>query len=248
MGDLCIQNAQCHAIAYPGCYLLSADAVTRAGSQGATSNSTGEATYVYMKRYEEDVLEGILGAPSAPAFKGDGGPVEEALLNKPIDRVVDSKGNVNILDVGNQRIRQISNRHTDCLHSYRDEVVSTYREAVDEYEKTTEKVLQACRNAAQSLDDPTGTGMATLFDALVQETKYANKSQALIINSFCIFSNNPMNSESKTFYRSFTRNTFVLCDACDGRAPRPSVCPWPSLCACQAATRSLWDTDVFREC
>ena len=44
--------------------------------------------------------------------------------------------------------------------------------------------------------------------------------------------------------QNFTNNVYVLCKACESLWPRPSSCPWPSLCACRDAmvqVNQIWD-------
>src|ERR1700720_1657044 len=49
-------------------------------------------------------------------YSGDGGPVQNALLNDPENVYVDKKGNIFITDFGNQVIREVD-AHTGIIHT-----------------------------------------------------------------------------------------------------------------------------------
>lgn len=241
--DECIATADCHAIAYPGCYLLNQGGSDRASGQGerlrVNVTEDVQPTYVFLKRYNEDTVEGVAGFPNRKHFKGEDIPAVDAHLNQPIGCAVDSKGSVHIVDAGNHRIREVSGRHSDCLHSFEsDRGVLDHKQATLMYKAATRSVTTRCRNSSE---------MGSLFDELLNEA-VDNRNAAAVVERFCNFNDGPNTTAAQNFYQAYTRNSRILCSACEGLSPRPDVCPWPDLCGCADSTSFLWSIAVYQDC
>mmetsp|Transcript_72487 Transcript_72487/g.207982 ORF Transcript_72487/g.207982 Transcript_72487/m.207982 type:complete len:1137 (-) Transcript_72487:199-3609(-) len=240
--DLCISRRDCFAIAYPGCYLLSAAASTRAlaqlGQATITMNETLVSTAVYVKQNVDDNVQGITGFRNVHA-SSDNGLASEAYLNRPGDCIVDSKGIVHFADVWNQQVRQVSGFNLDCLHSYRQfDSRAKYKSDLESFVGATAKASESCSQAAD---------MRSLHE-LVFEQRSPSELQSKFCN-FTNFTGAPTDTSAETFYTSFTRNTMVLCRACQSLSgPQPKVCPPSSMCTCHADLAGLVQTQVFKQC
>jgi len=240
--DLCISRRDCFAIAYPGCYLLSAAASKRAlaqlGQATSTMNETLVSTAVYVKQNVDDTVQGITGFRNVYASSGNG-LASEAYLNRPGDCVVDSKGIVHFADVWNQQVRQVSGFNLDCLHSYRQtDSRAKYKSDLEAFVGATAKASESCSQAAD---------MRSLHELVFEQ-----RSPSELQSKFCKFTNftgAPTDTSAETFYTSFTRNTMVLCRACQSLSgPKPKVCPPSSMCTCHADLAELVQTQVFKQC
>ncbi len=70
------------------------------------SNTIREVTPDGIIHTVAGIVSGSLGAPGG--FSGDGGPATQAELNSPSDVAVDNKGDLFIVDSGNNRIREVT--------------------------------------------------------------------------------------------------------------------------------------------
>jgi len=238
--DLCISNGDCFAIAYPGCYLLSASASQHAGIAASRDDTTGNSTMVFVKRHLDDTVTGVAGFPEVYASSDDGN-ARAAYLNRPGDCVVDSSGSVHFADVWNQQIRQISGHDVDCIHAYTSEgTKAQYDLEVQRYEWALGNATRACTQEAQ---------IQTLY-SYVQQSVLEQRSTTELESRFCQYGNGPSDSASVAFYSNFTSNVLVLCRACEtfDILARPTVCPWPSLCDCRDATAEILKTEVYQTC
>jgi predicted chitinase len=70
------------------------------------SNTIREVTPDGIIHTVAGIVSGSLGAPGG--FSGDGGPATQADLNSPSDVAVDNKGDLFIVDSGNNRVREVT--------------------------------------------------------------------------------------------------------------------------------------------
>eukprot|EP00418_Pyrodinium_bahamense_P004952 CAMPEP_0179013624 /NCGR_PEP_ID=MMETSP0796-20121207/1825_1 /TAXON_ID=73915 /ORGANISM="Pyrodinium bahamense, Strain pbaha01" /LENGTH=1076 /DNA_ID=CAMNT_0020709139 /DNA_START=45 /DNA_END=3273 /DNA_ORIENTATION=+ len=223
--ELCIKTANCHAIAFPGCYLLH-----RQGIAAQTGKPRGVTTAVFAKSRRGETLEGVVGRSEVYAFKGDGDYLREAYLNRPAGCAVNSKGEVLFTDVWNQRIRKITGYQLDCLYA-----VTVGR---DVYTRAIAAVARSCNAMA---------AMGELYAAAQQEV-VLHRNASAVDRVLCEFRNA---SAVDPDYLE-TNNTFVLCTFCqewaEGDPARPDICPPQELCACRENIVEVLRTEVYRNC
>jgi len=235
--DLCISNSDCYAIAYPGCYLLSASASQRAGI-AASSEGGANATIVFVKQYPDHSVTGVAGFPNVYASSTDGN-AGDTNLNRPGQCVVDSSGSVQFADVWNQKIHRISGYDIDCIHAYASDATRTkYNAEIQLYEWSLANASQACTQDAQ---------IETLY-TYVQQSVLKDRTTTEFESRFCWYGNGPSDVASVTFYESYTSNVLVLCRACEHFDVRPTVCPMLSLCDCRDAMVDILKTEVYQKC
>ena len=81
--------------------------IDKKGNIYFTSNNITYSGFTIRKIDTNRIITTIAGSNGISGFSGDGGPATAALLNDPNDVIVDTKGNLYILDRGNARIRKI---------------------------------------------------------------------------------------------------------------------------------------------
>ena len=69
------------------------------------ASSDGDRVY----KVDTNSLLSVFAGTAAPTYSGDGGPAAAASMSHPLGLAVDTAGNVFIADVGNRRIRKVSN-------------------------------------------------------------------------------------------------------------------------------------------
>lgn len=238
--DRCVSKPDCHAIAFPGCYLLSESASLRAESaQGGGEVGAGLSTMAFVKRFKQDKVVGVAGFPRVYSFKGEGEPAEDAYLDRPVGCAVDSKGSVHFVDAWNQRVRKISGYQTDCVHAHtNDDGKASYDADIAAYSHAIGNVMTNCTR------DP---HISALFASLKQQTLDQHNATP-VSEEFCSFTRGPLETAAQDFYQAYTRNTLVLCRVCESLTPRPAVCPWESMCACRDAIVQVLHTEVYQRC
>ena len=86
----------------------------RESGRWTRSNSALKANCISLERPPIEVRkiskEGIISTVAGRGYEGffgDGGPAEKAMMKAPAGVAIDSKGNVYISDMGNNRIRKV---------------------------------------------------------------------------------------------------------------------------------------------
>ena len=67
----------------------------------------GTGTHVIRKIKKDGTIVTVAGRAGIQGFFGDGGPATRAMLKQPADIAFDSKGNMYISDMGNNRVRKV---------------------------------------------------------------------------------------------------------------------------------------------
>ncbi len=67
-------------------------------------------THVIRKVGKDGKIVTVAGRSGIQGFFGDGGPATKAMLKQPADIAFDSKGNMYITDMGNNRVRKVDNK------------------------------------------------------------------------------------------------------------------------------------------
>lgn len=67
-------------------------------------------THAVRKIAKDGTISTVVGRPGIQGYFGDGGPATKAMLKTPTCLAFDSKGNMYITDMGNNRIRKVDNK------------------------------------------------------------------------------------------------------------------------------------------
>mmetsp|Transcript_23336 Transcript_23336/g.66456 ORF Transcript_23336/g.66456 Transcript_23336/m.66456 type:complete len:1128 (-) Transcript_23336:161-3544(-) len=227
--DLCTRTVDCFAIAYPGCYLLNNSNISSQSQDILVApDRMAVKTIVYVKKYLDQKVEGVVGSPQVYTFNGDD-TIRDTYLNKPSACVVDSKGDVSFADVWNQRIRKITGYSLDCVFA-----LDSGRHA---YISATEESRRNCTSSP---------GMTELY-ARMQREVVEQRSLATVKAELC----NYVPVVDPGYLE--TNNTMVLCTLCSslwaaGNPQRPEICPSEELCYCASSIMEVIKTDVFKLC
>mmetsp|Transcript_12053 Transcript_12053/g.21393 ORF Transcript_12053/g.21393 Transcript_12053/m.21393 type:complete len:1218 (+) Transcript_12053:77-3730(+) len=231
--DRCLENTECVGIAYPGCYLLRKTPV--ADTEANSPPGHFKPKLVFVKEFSSPKVKEAAGKAQVKSYYGDGDVIGQSLLARPQSCVVDSKGDLIVSDTWNQRIRRIAGYNPDCLAlggvRHGEAEAQAYMDAVN-------AVQASCDNAS----DP---DMRDLY-AVVQEQVLEKRNLTLVKSHFCSFGSSPNASFMEVNY---TNNMIVLCKLCaEVVGPRPSVCPWETLCSCRSALVQVASTLVYQSC
>lgn len=79
-------------------------------SPGGELHLVGGNTHHIRKITKDGKIVTVAGRPGIQGFFGDGGPATKALLKQPQSLAFDSKGNMYITDMGNNRIRKVDTK------------------------------------------------------------------------------------------------------------------------------------------
>eukprot|EP00490_Sorites_sp_Unknown_P010464 CAMPEP_0114639066 /NCGR_PEP_ID=MMETSP0191-20121206/963_1 /TAXON_ID=126664 /ORGANISM="Sorites sp." /LENGTH=230 /DNA_ID=CAMNT_0001850891 /DNA_START=320 /DNA_END=1012 /DNA_ORIENTATION=+ len=156
---------------------------------------------------------------------------QHSYLNRPLSCAVDSAGDLIFADF-NHRLRKTSGWATNCSVSG-----GFSSQQVRQYEAVLNEVNNACYVSAPA-------ALQTLY-AQAQREVIENNSLQMVQQYFCNFGSSAVATEME---QHSTNNVFILCSACESLSPRPSSCPWPSLCACRDAMVQVAAQDVHIRC
>lgn len=218
---LCLENMQCTGIAFPGCYLLKKTTIK------LLSSTAGSSYSLMMKEKVQPEVKSAIGYSQADSYNNVT-YATQSYLNRPLSCAVDSAGDLIFADF-NHRLRKTSGWATNCSVSGKFSF-----QQVRQYEAALSQVNDAC-NASE---------MQTLY-AQAQKEVIENNSIQLVQQYFCDFGASAFATQME---QNFTNNVYVLCKACESLWPRPSSCPWPSLCACRDAMVQVVTQDVHILC
>jgi len=232
--DLCIQELECHSIAFPGCYLLNKrffDSELEPVGTGFRQVQANQ-TLMFVKGQRDRKVEDVAGQHRVDSFRADDDELaSRALLNRPSSCLQDSQGSLVFADTWNHRIRRISSLFPGCSFNSLLPVDDTKA-----YSDQLGVINSYCTNS---------TSMSTLM-ATLQRDVVERRNLDSMNSQFCNFVYTP----DPTFLEGYTTNMIVLCKVCGELLPaeRPALCPSQEMCDCRAKIEeAVWLT-AYQNC
>eukprot|EP00931_Biecheleriopsis_adriatica_P060615 TRINITY_DN36412_c0_g2_i1.p1 TRINITY_DN36412_c0_g2~~TRINITY_DN36412_c0_g2_i1.p1 ORF type:complete len:1215 (+),score=190.73 TRINITY_DN36412_c0_g2_i1:85-3729(+) len=217
----CLDNPNCHAIAFPGCYLL-----RKSASEIPVHSDPEFLTEVYVKEFMLPEVKAVAGYGKVNAFQAEGVTTRQAYLNRPGSCVVDSSGDLLFSDLWNHRIRRISGFNPECRYSG----IFT-SQSIDEYEAALAAADAACTPWQHY--------------AQVQQEAVEHGNLTSLKLHMCNFGSSPIASAMEA-NGTGTSNAMVLCALCAAKGDN-AACP-SSLCACRSALNKVSTNYVYMNC